>query len=219
MKIALVFIIAVIGFNQMFGQNDQSALELLKKVEKKGLAYKTIQSKITYVLENNQENTTEKITGIIKVKGEMFSLVIDETKTYFDGKTKWVYLEESNEVNVSDIPDISEMGPEDKFMNSPLSIYNLYATDFKYKIFGMADLKNITYTVVDLTPESLDKPYFKIRYWISKDLDIYAVKYFQKDGMRISLFFDDFVANNKLKDEEFVFNSNSFPDVEIIDLR
>lgn len=217
-KCILVVFITCIGFAS-FSQTNTDAKALLQKVEKKGLSHKTIEAELSYVLEDKKEGTTEKITGTIKVKGNMFSLSIDETQTYCDGATKWVYLAESNEVNVTEVYDIEDMEPEERFMNSPLSIYGLYKDDFKYSVFGNVDIDGKQHTMVDLTPNTLDKPYFKIRYWISGSNDIYAVKYFQKDGMRISLFFEKFQINKNFNDKEFKFDETKFPNIEVIDLR
>lgn len=213
------FLISILATSALFGQMNSDALTLLQEVEKQGLKYKTIESGLTYVLENKAEGTNEKVSGLIQVKGSMFKLDIDQTVTFCDGKVKWVVLEESNEVNITEIYDLDDMLPEERFMNSPLSVYSMYKSDFKYMLFGEADLEGVTYVMVDLTPKSLDKPYFKIRYWISPDKDIYAVKYFQKDGMRISLYFDNFVGDKKIDDEEFIFKEGKYPGIEVIDLR
>ncbi len=216
-----IFIVAILVFGVFvgFAQKDVSTLDILKSVEKKGLGYKTIKSAIKYKLENNQDNSVEEVKGEIIIKGNKFQLAIDETITYSDGKTKWVYLNASNEVNITDVVPIEEMEPEEKFMNEPLSIYSLYKVDFKYKTSGDQTLDGEKYKIIDLTPESLDKPYFKIRYWITESYDIYAVKYFQKDGMRITLYFSDLKVNAKISDADFVFEEKDYPDVEVIDMR
>ncbi len=217
-KICIVIVLGCVVFSS-FAQKDASTLDILKRVENKGIAYKTIKSKIEYKLENNQDNSVEEVKGSVVIKGNKFRLSIDETVSFSDGKTKWVYLNSSNEVNITDVVSIDEMQPEEKFMNEPLSVYSLYKTSFKYKTFGEQTIEGKSYTVIDLTPESLDKPYFKIRYWITKDTDIYAVKYFQKDGMRITVYFTELKVNEKIPDSDFVFSEKDYPDVEIIDLR
>lgn len=214
----ITLIIILFTFSSM-AQNNDEALNMLNDVEKKGMSYKSIKSDIEYLLENKQDDKNEKVKGTILIKGKKFQLDIDETLTFCDGKNKWVYLTESNEVNLTEVVASEDLEPEEKFMNEPLSIYSLYKNDFKYNITGTAEFEGKKYTVIDLTPKSLDKPYFKIRYWISESKDIYALKYFQKDGMRITLTFIEFKTNEKIKDSEFVFKESNYPDVEVIDLR
>jgi len=218
MKLSLVIFSLLVSI-VAFGQKEQEALDILKAVEKKGLAYKSIKSNIEYLLENSHEQSNEKVKGTILIKGKKFRLDVDNTITFCDGKNKWVYLIESNETNLTEVFYDEDIEPEERFMNDPLSVYSLYKKGFKYKVTGDATFENKKYTVIDLTPESLDKPYFKIRYWFSQSNDIYAVKYFQKDGMRITLTFLEFESNLKLKDEVFTFKESEYPEVEIIDLR
>lgn len=217
-KINLLVALLIV-VNVTLAQKDKNALAILKKVEKKGLSYKSISTNIEYRLENTQEKSDEIVKGNILVKGKKFRFIVDETETYCNGKTKWVYLTASNEVNVSDVVNTNDMEPEEQFMNNPLSVFSFYKKGFKYLLKGDENIENKKYTVIDLSPESLDKPYFKIRFWISQTSDIHAVKYFQKDGVRITLTFKKFVANVKTNDNNFVFDKTKHPKVEIIDLR
>ena len=41
-------------------------------------------------------------TGVIRLKGEKFLLDADGVKTWFDGRTQWSYLTNSDEVNISE---------------------------------------------------------------------------------------------------------------------
>jgi len=219
MKSVLIIVLSIFIVGHLRAQKDPETLKILQEVEKKGLAYKTIQSDLTYHLENKANDIDEEVKGSILIKGEKFKLDIDKTITICNGKIKWVYLEESNEVTVTNLPQSDKLEPEERFMNQPLSVFSIYKTDFKYGIYGLEDIDGKTYTLIDLTPESLNKPYFKIRYWISADKEIFRVKYFQKDGMRITLDFVDMKVDIKLAEALFEFNKNDYPDVEVIDIR
>lgn len=219
-KITLTtLLLSVVIHFSAFAQKDKEALEILKKVEKKGLNHKTILTSVDYKLENPEEKNNETLSGKLLIKGSKFKFTIDETETYCNGKTKWVYLNESNEVNVSNVVLSDDLDPEEQFINNPLSIFSIYKKDFKYILKGNEKIDNKNCTIVDLTPESLKKPYFKIRVWILDNYDIYAIKYFQKDGIRINLFFKNFKTNVKAENSDFIFNEKKYPNVEIIDLR
>ena len=41
-------------------------------------------------------------TGVIRLKGEKFLLNADGVKTWFDGRTQWSYVTNSDEVNISE---------------------------------------------------------------------------------------------------------------------
>lgn len=219
-KITLfIFLLFTVSHFFAFAQKDKNALEILKKVEKRGLKHKTILTSVDYKLENPEEKNNETLSGKLLIKGNKFKFTIDQTESYSDGKTKWVYLNESNEVNISNVSLSEDLDPEEEFINKPLSIFSLYKKDFKYVLKGKEKIDNKNSTVIDLTPESLKKPYFKIRLWILDNYDIYAIKYFQKDGIRINLFFKNFKTNIKAENSDFIFDKKKYPNVEIIDLR
>ena len=200
-------------------QKNKDAEIVLEKAADKALKYKTIHSKFEFLVENAQQEIEDTYKGELWVKGKRFKMSVDKTVIFSDGKTRWVYLTEVNEVNISTIEKDEGMDPEDLFLIEPLSLFTLYKKGFKYSISGTQLINEINYTVVDLSPEELDKPYFKIKYWISDEYDYYAVKYFQKDGTRITFNLVDFKSNEKIKDSAFSFDAKSYPNVEIIDLR
>lgn len=214
-----IFLLFTVSCFSAFAQKDKDALEVLKKVEKRGLAHKSILTSVDYKLENPEEKNNETLNGKLLMKGNKFKFTIDQTETYCDGKTKWVYLIESDEVNVSNVVQADDLDPEEQFINNPLSIFSFYKKDFKYVLKGKEKIDTKNSTVIDLTPENLKKPYFKIRLWILDNYDIYAIKYFQKDGIRINLFFKDFKTNIKAENSDFIFDKKKYPNVEIIDLR
>jgi len=191
----------------------------LKAAANKALAYKNIHIKFEFIVEKTQEKTEEKFLGELWIKSNKFKMVVDQTVTFCDGKNRWVYLPEANEVNVSLIDKTEDVDPEERFLVEPLSLFTLYEKGFKYSTVGSQVIDNKIYTVVDLSPEDISKPYFKVKCWISETNDYYSVKYFQKDGTRITLQLVSFITDEKLKDELFVFRTDDYKGVEVIDLR
>ncbi len=203
----------------VFGQKDPQAESILKQAADKGMAYKTLSFEFEFSVENVQDKSEEKYSGELWVKGDKFKMSIDNTITFCDGKSRWVFLPEVEEVNVSFVDKEEDLDPEERFLVEPLSLFTLYKKGFKYSISGDQKIEDKTYSVIDLSPEDIGKPFFKIKCWISDEYDYYAVKYFQKDGTRITLQIKTLTVNNKLKDSLFSFNSNDYPNVEVIDLR
>jgi len=219
LKRSLVFIFASTLFSYTYGQKDPSALELLQQLENKVNAYKSLKTSFEYILEKPQEGDTETYKGEVLIKGDKYKLSIDQTQTYCDGKTRWVYLTESNEENVSNLTKEKDMEPEEKFLNDPLSLFTIYKDGFKYQSLGHEDLDGKSYQVIDLSPEDLNKAYFKIRYWFSDAFQLYDIRYFQKDGTRMTLKLLTYEPDVKVKDSDFVFRTDNYPGVEVIDIR
>ncbi len=206
-------------FGTLLAQKDPEAEALLKAMANKAQAYKSMDVEFEYTLENSQTNSKENYEGSVLIKGNKFKMQIDGTITFSDGKSRWVYLEESNEVNVSAVIDSDELEPEERFMNYPMSLYTLYEKGFKYTLSGKETIDGVNYNLVDLTPEDISKPYFKIRCWITLQNELNALKYFQKDGTRILLKFSSIKLDIKVKDSDFVFSPKDYPGVEVIDIR
>lgn len=203
----------------VYCQKDAETGVLLKAAADKVLAYSTIKTQFEFTVENSQEKTEDNYLGELYIKGHKFKMVVDKTVTFCDGKNRWVYLPDVNEVNISKVEKAEGLDPEERFLIEPLSLFTIYENGFKYNTSGTQTIDGKKYSVVDLSPEDISKPYFKIKCWISETNDYYAVKYFQKDGTRITLQLVDFKVNEKLKDDLFVFKAVDYPKVEIIDLR
>lgn len=212
--IALLALVTVVK-----AQKDAEAQNLLKSAADKALAYKTIYTQFEFIVESAQEDTKETYKGELWIKGNKFKMDVDNTITLCDGNSRWVYLPEAEEVNVSEVEKDDDLDPEERFLVDPLSIFTLYEKGFKYVISGSQEIDNKNNTVVDLSPEDLSKPYFKIKCWITDNKEYSAVKYFQKDGTRITLQLKEIKPNEKYKDAMFTFNSKDHPNVEVIDLR
>lgn len=213
--VLIVLVLPIFGF----AQKDVEAGKILKASSDKALAYKTVIMKFEFIVTNIQEKGEQKFVGEMWVKGNRFKMSMEQSITFCDGKSRWVYLPEANEVNVSYINKEEDLDPEDRFLIDPMSIYTIYKKGFKYSISGNQQIEGKNYSVVNLSPDDINKPYFKIKVWISDENDYYSVKYFQKDGTRITLQLIEFSANNKLKDSFFSFNTSDYPNVEVIDMR
>jgi outer membrane lipoprotein-sorting protein len=214
----LVYLSFLICFTA-YAQKDADAELLLKAVADKALAYKTIQTDFEYVIENVQNKSEETYHGSLLLKGDKFRMSANEMVTYSDGKTRWVYLEESNEVNISKQNNSDNLEAEERFFNNPISLFTIYKSGFKYLKFGTETIDGKIYQLIDLSPDDINKPYFKIRCWISDSNDLFMIRYFQKDGTRISFQFKNFRTNVKTNDTDFIFQVKDFPGVEVIDMR
>ncbi|MFA6403183.1 MAG: outer membrane lipoprotein carrier protein LolA [Salinivirgaceae bacterium] len=219
MKNGLVVYLSFLICFTTYAQKEADAELLLKAVADKALAYKTIQTDFEYVIENVQTKTEEKYVGSLLLKGDKFRMSANEMVTYSDGKTRWVYLEESNEVNISKRNNSDNLEAEERFFNNPISLFTIYKSGFKYLKFGTETIDGKIYQLIDLSPDDINKPYFKIRCSISDSNDLFMIRYFQKDGTRISFQFKNFKTNVKINDNDFVFQVNDYPGVEVIDLR
>ncbi len=219
LKKTLTFLFIATFTLTTFAQDEAEALDILKKTRNKVETKKIVEISFSYVISYAETEKPEKYEGTFLAKGKKFKLEIDNTITYCNGKTRWVYLPESNEVNISNVEASEEMELEEQFMNDPLSIFRLYEMDFKYRMTGNVDYEGKNVWQIDFMPNDKNKPYFKVRSWIKDDYELMGIRYFQKDATIITMNILDNKADSKHKESEFEFNVADYPDIEIIDLR
>ncbi|MBI9065744.1 MAG: outer membrane lipoprotein carrier protein LolA [Salinivirgaceae bacterium] len=219
MKNILLLSIALLSTVLCWAQKDPEAEKLLIAVEKKANAYHSIKTDFEYQINSVGESGIDTYKGSVLIKGKKFKMELDGTTTFSDGKTRWVFLKGNNEVNISDIVSDEDLDFEEKFLIDPLSIFSIYKNGFKYMLNGNETIENKNLTVIDLSPESLDNPYFKIRCWFTSENDLHSLKYFLKDGTRMTLILSNIIIDQKVKDSDFEFNTSDYKGVEIIDLR
>ena len=86
-------------------------------------------STFTYIMNNLSENIADSFQGTISVKEEMYVLFVEGQKIINDSKTVWTYLEELNEVTISDF----DPGEQEISLNN---IFEIYKSGFSYKFLG-----------------------------------------------------------------------------------
>ena len=137
MKFFLISFYLVL-FNSLFSysQEDKTALNMLNSMSDNYKKMKGFTSSFTYTMKNLTEDISDSFSGKISVKDDKYVLFIEGQKIINDSKTIWTYLEELNEVTISDF-DPSE---QDISINN---VFEIYKEGYKHKFIGKKDGKNI----------------------------------------------------------------------------
>jgi outer membrane lipoprotein-sorting protein len=206
-----IFVLIVLFAN---AQNDAKAVAILDKLSKKMETIHTIYAEFNFNLENLQDKISDKRAGHIWTKGNKYKITMMHSETYFDGKTIWTYLKESNEVTIN-TPD-----EEDDETINPATIFTIYKKGFKIKfVQDRFEMGHALY-VIDLIPEKRDKPYSRIRLRIDKDKNqLFMFERFDKDGNNYKITLNKVIFNKPMKDTDFVFNVKAHKGIEVTDLR
>ncbi|HIE15821.1 MAG TPA: outer membrane lipoprotein carrier protein LolA [Bacteroidales bacterium] len=209
--LSLIFLLL---FNTSYGQNDSKAVEILDKVSAHMKTFNAIYAEFLFILENNQENITDKRLGKIWIKADKYKIDMMGTKTFFDGKTQWTYLKESNEVNITRPED-----DDDESIN-PAKIFDIYREGFKLRYVAQKFEDTRALYIIDLYPTDKSKPFSRITLKIDKDKnELYMFKRFDKDGNYYTIKIGKLSEGKNITDAMFVFNKAKYPGVEVIDLR
>ena len=155
---------------------------------------------------------TASSTGTMWLQGSKMKLDADGINTWYDGKTRWCYVPEANEVNI-DEPSKKEMAA----MN-PYTFMNIYKKGFK-----------MTVKETVLRGEAVYEVYLKARYAKMEVKEVYVdirksdyqplcIRVREdKDWQRVSVL--SFKGNLQLSDNFFVFPEADYPNVFKNDMR
>ncbi|MFL2991484.1 MAG: LolA family protein [Cytophagales bacterium] len=202
----LFFFIYLISFST-YSQDDRKAVDLLDMMSEKYKKMEGFTTSFTYIMNNLSENIADSFQGKISVKEEMYVLFIEGQKIINDSKTIWTYLEDLNEVT------ISEFDPEEQEL-SLNNIFEIYKTGFSFKFLGVEkDLR-----LVEIYPDDQEKSYFKILFKIDYDGLLSSFSVFDKSNSTFIYMINDF-KEESLENTLFTFVTENYPEIEVIDFR
>ncbi len=207
----------LIFFSSLF-LNAQNSQELAKEIILKSVAkyknYNTAFIAFDYILENRGDDYEDKQNGHVYLSDAKFRLSVGDQLIISDKITVWTYLKEVNEVQISDFnPNELEINPSE--------ILTMWESGYIYRIAEELLYKNLSCSLLELTPEDKKLPYFKVKLLIdNKTGDIYKIQTFYKNsGLILTFEIKSVNKNPKLNEKLFLFDTKIYPGIEIVDLR
>lgn len=186
----------------------QKADEMFRSVIDGIKAYKNIEISFEYKMTNDVVGINETITGSGFLQGDAYRLNLGSQILICDGNTLWTYLPDDAEVMISDVN--AEDGS-----NTPLSIIESYYDNVNVVL----DDKNEDFKSFVITPQNEDK-FKKIIVNIDKKTShLKEIHVYDDDDNIFSYIINKFITNQELPQNTFVFDEESHPDVEVIDMR
>ena len=88
-------------------QQDTKAKQILDEVSTKTRSLETISVDFIFTMENNAMDIHEKNAGKLQLKGQKYVVDLPElgVKVFSDGQTLWNYMEDGNQVTISNLED------------------------------------------------------------------------------------------------------------------
>ena len=158
----------------------------------------------------------EKNEGSLKMNGQKYVVDLPAIgiKVFSDGQTIWNYMKDGNQVTISNTGD---QGSE--FLD-PSSIFNIYEKGFISKLTGEKKEGKKSYYQIELTPEKPGSDITKIIISIDKaEMMVSSANFHSTDGNLYGVKIKKLDTDIDLPDSFFVFNTNEYEDVEVIDFR
>lgn len=215
MKKILVFCL-ILSSAVSFAQNqDQKSQQILKAVSSKYKSFKSLKAFFTITMENGQDKKKDIQKGTLYLKGSKYKLEIAGQDVISDGKTRWTFVKDANEVQ------IDNQKTDDNAI-SPTTIFTIYEKGWKSTFVGeeksngkaVADLIEL----VPLDPKG--KNIFKVKLTISKsDKMITSARVFNKNGNTQTISVDKLLQDGASDETLFTFVSSKYPGAEVVDLR
>lgn len=150
--------------------------------------------------------------GTLLLKGERFYLSSGGIQSWFDGKTQWSYLEDSEEVNVS------HPTPEELQTINPYALLSIYKNGYNYKYAGVKSRNGKQGYEVILTPEK-KQDIASITLFVSKTYQPVYIKVEQSNKSVNEIMVNSYQTHQPLDNATFTFDKKKFPNAEVIDLR
>ena len=202
----LIIIFSIFQLNS-FGQDDISD-EILKQLNANTKSYTFMDVDFDFNFINTTQEINENQTGNIKISNNKFRLDLNEQIVISDDSTQWIYLKESNELQ------IMEFDSEDEML-SPNKLFTIYENGYKNQYIELKDNNHI----IDLFPVESNE-FKNIQLHINKDkIQLNKIILFDKNGGSFSYMITKFITNTNFDKNIFKFNTEEYPDLEIIDLR
>ena len=191
---------------------DQGASKILDHVLKKYNSYGTMSIDFSF---KSEKNKTVLMTtkGKLLIKGKKYYATFNDQVYGCDSLMVWNYQKEGNEANLYDF-DESEAP-----IFHPTKFIANWKKEFNIKFIREEFSNNVSTQIIDLIPKKQTN-YFKIRIFIDKNKnEIIKTQIFDKNNTIYNYLITKMVANTPIPDATFKFNKNTYPNVQINDMR
>jgi outer membrane lipoprotein-sorting protein len=192
-------------------QNAETILEKAAAIYEKSNG---ISARFTANVRAEKQGVLESFEGTIQMKGDKFVLITPDMHTWYDGKTQWMYMARTNEVNLS-----TPSGDELQFIN-PMTLLRTYKKGFRLSYTGesTADNGKMADDVMLTSKNSSDIETVEVQIDRTTSLPV-RMTVTMKNGVRNMIRISKMQTGVNQPEETFVFNAADYPDVLEVDLR
>ena len=146
-------------------------------------------------------------TGTIAIKGNKFKAASTDAVVWYNGKTQWTYMPQTEEVNVT-TPTKSQQA-----VLNPYTFITLYQ-----KGYDLSMQTKGTNNIITLKAQDSSQPIQQMVITINKQNSVPSQVRMLQDNDWTTIDISGFEAKNQ-PDATFTFTAKEYPDAEVIDLR
>lgn len=210
MRLRLSIILYIFSIAGLFAQNNADAEKVINNL--------IASVKVTAVKTNFQLSVTEKnaltsqpVSGTFVLKANKFTLEMDESKAWFDGKTQWTYLKSDNEVTITE-PTVDELA-----QINPMAIL----ASFKAKSWiRFGKTKSTSSDLIELIPKNKKDDFEKVEVQLNKKTKVPEfIRLTDKKKSITLLKLTNYKNIGNVTDDVFTFKKANYKQIQINDLR
>ncbi|MFM2206759.1 MAG: hypothetical protein RL213_734 [Bacteroidota bacterium] len=193
---------------------DKKGQDILNGVSTRYKSYKSVKAAFTITVANPKDKSKTVEKGTLYLKGSKYKLEVAGQEVISDGKTRWTYVKDANEVQI-DVQRTDENGI------SPTNIFTMYEKGWNSRFMGETKEGTRTLQHVELVPvDPKKKNIFKVKLSINKaDKSIVSAVMYDKNGSTQTITMDKFMPDGASDESIYVFSAAKYPGAEVIDLR
>lgn len=203
-------LILIISILSATSQNNTDAEKVINNLL---ASVKTSAIRTNFNLKITEKNAlnSQSNSGTFTLKGDKFVLEMDEAKAWFDGKTQWAYMVQSNEVSITE-PTTQEIAAI-----NPMAILSGYKAK---SVVRFSKKKSAQNHIIEMSPKQKNNDFTLIVVQINKsNQQLVSISLTDKNGIHTMLSLTNYHKGIKVTDELFQFNKNKYKEVIINDLR
>ncbi|MEI8273936.1 MAG: outer membrane lipoprotein carrier protein LolA [Paludibacter sp.] len=171
-----------------------------------------IKTNFKLMVSEKNDSQTQSSSGSFTLKGTKFILEMEALKLWFDGKTQWSYVQQNNEVSITE-PSEKELAE-----TNPMAILSGFKS--KCLIRFSSKTKSEQNYCLEMVPKLKNKDLVKIEVQVNKNNgNLFLICIYYTNGSKSTLLLSNFQKNISIAETNFVFNSAKHKGVTINDLR
>lgn len=199
-KIALITMMLML----VLGMSAQTAAQARKVLDKTAAMVSKGGATASFKISSPKIGAT---TGTISIKGNKFQARANDAIVWYNGKTQWSYLKQTNEVNVTTPTEAQRMR-----MN-PYTFLTMYKSGYTLSMTPQGN----NY-VVHMTAQNKQRTVQEVYLTINRNSYKPSVIKMREGQTWTTITITNFQTKN-LPNSVFTFNAKDFPSAEVIDLR
>jgi outer membrane lipoprotein-sorting protein len=211
MKKSIIVFFSILVSITAFPQS-KKAKAIIEEITEKTQSYKSVEFEFTFTYEDPSNGDDVSESGKLIISGDKYILDIEGQKVICDGITIWTYIEDAWEVQINSIE-------EDDGSITPSKLLTTYNEEYKARLVKEFKKDGIQYQKIELKPQE-GKKWVKLEVIVNADeMQFSEISIFDKNGGKIHYKIDTFTPDINITDDDFIFNTEDYPDVEVVDMR